>query len=242
MFNYVKKQLRKESFLPSYLSIVVSPVYIIRRGLLKSISQISESLKGNILDFGCGSKPYESLFINATSYIGVDIEASGHNHKDSKVDFYWDGKTLPFISNNFDGVVCFEVFEHIFNVVEVLAEINRVLKPKGSLIISIPFAWDEHEIPFDFARYTSFGITHVLNRNGFDVVSLKKTTTYFLAVAQMLIAYLYQYALPQGRFLGMIAQILIIFPLTVLSLIANSMLPKNYGYFCNCVVLARKRG
>ena len=240
MISSLKKRLRKEAFITSSLSIVINPVYIIRNGLYKAISNIAPNITGNVLDFGCGSKPYESLFVNANSYVGVDIEVSGHNHKDSKVDYFYDGKILPFNDAIFDAIVCFEVFEHVFNIEEVLAEIHRVLKPNGQLLISIPFAWDEHEIPYDFARYTSFGITHILNKNNFEVVKLSKTTTYILAVFQMLIAYLCQYALPKGRLTGRISQLIVIFPLNVLALLLNALLPKRYEYFCNNVVLATK--
>lgn len=240
MISSLKKRLRKEAFIISPLSIIINPVYIIRNGLFKSISNIAPNITGNVLDFGCGSKPYESLFVNANSYVGVDIEVSGHNHKDSKVDYFYDGKKLPFNDASFDAIVCFEVFEHVFNIEEVLAEIYRVLKPNGQLLISIPFAWDEHEIPYDFARYTSFGITHILNKNNFEVVKLTKTTTYILAVFQMLIAYLHQYALPKGRLIGKFSQLIVIFPLNVLALLFNTLLPKRYEYFCNNVVLAKK--
>lgn len=240
VISSLKKRLRKEAFITTPLSIIINPVYIIRNGLYKSISNIAPNIGGDILDFGCGSKPYESLFENAKSYIGVDIDVSGHNHKESKVDYFYDGKKLPFADESFDAVVCFEVFEHVFNIEEVLAEIYRVLKPNGQLLISIPFAWDEHEIPYDFARYTSFGITHILNKNNFEVTKLTKTTTYILAVFQMLIAYLFQYALPKGRLIGRMSQLLVIFPLNVIALLLNILLPKRYEYFCNNVVLAKR--
>jgi len=236
----IKEKLRNQMFITTPLSIIINPFYIIRHGLYKSISNIAPNINGDILDFGCGRKPYESLFQNAKSYTGVDIEVSGHNHVDSKVDYFWDGNKLPFADESFDNVVCFEVFEHVFNIEEVLAEIYRVLKPNGQLLISIPFAWDEHEIPYDFARYTSYGITHILNKNNFEVTELKKTTTYVLAVFQLSIAYLYQYALPKGRVLGKITQLVIIFPMTIFALLFNKLLPKRYEFFCNSVVLAKK--
>lgn len=239
MLSGLKSRRRREAFLTTPLSVIINPVYIIRDGLFKSISKIAPALKGEILDFGCGSKPYESLFKNANNYVGVDIEVSGHNHGDSKVDFYYDGKTLPFPDGHFDAVVCFEVLEHIFNIDEVLAEMKRVLKPNGQLLVSIPFAWDEHEIPYDFARYTSYGVTHLLKKNGFEIVEINKTTTYLLAVSQMFIAYLFQYVLPRGRVLGRLSQLFVIFPLNVISLSLNAILPKRYEYFCNTVVLAK---
>ena len=151
---------------------MASPVYIVRQGLFKVIKEIAPKLKGDILDFGCGSKPYESLFTNAKSYIGVDIEESGHNHIDSSIDFYYDGKVLPFKVSISEAIVTFEVFEHLFNIDEVLFELRRVLKPHGRLLLSVPFVWNEHEIPFDYARYTSFGISHILDKNGFEVIDL----------------------------------------------------------------------
>jgi SAM-dependent methyltransferase len=236
----MRNRLRREWFLVTPISMVINPLYIIRNGLLEAISKIAPTITGDVLDFGCGSKPYESLFTHATSYTGVDIEVSGHDHKNSKVDVFYDGKTLPFPEQSFDAAVCFEVLEHVFNLEEVLAEIRRVLRPNGHLLLSIPFAWDEHEVPFDFARYTSYGIQHVITKNGFKVVELRKTTTYLLAVSQMMIAYLVQYVLPKDRIFGRLSQLVVVFPITAISLLLNSLLPKRFEYFSNIVVKCEK--
>src|SRR5688572_16870816 len=120
----LRQRLRREAFLVTPLAVIVNPVYIVRRGLLKAISALAPQIAGDVLDFGCGSKPYESLFTQARSYIGTDIRVSGHDHANSKVDVYYDGKTLPFPDGHFDGVVCFEVLEHVFNIDEVMREIG----------------------------------------------------------------------------------------------------------------------
>ena len=52
-----------------------------------------------------------------------------------------------------------------------MSEIRRVLKPVGKLLISSPFVWDEHEVPFDFARYMSFGIRYILRRRQAQIVA-----------------------------------------------------------------------
>lgn len=240
MLNKVKTRLRREQFLCSPLAIVTSNIYIIRNGLYKNILRMSPTIRGDILDFGCGSKPYESVFINASSYTGVDIRVSGHNHEQSKVDVYYDGRTLPFPDDHFDAVVSFEVFEHVFDIDQTMVEIRRVLKPGGQILLTTPFAWDEHEIPYDFARYTSFGIARILERNRFEVVEVRKTTTYVLAVCQMFIAYITQHVIPKNKSLARLAQLLFVFPLNLASLLLNVILPKRYEYFCNCVVLGKK--
>ena len=45
-------------------------LYIIRNGLYKAIKINANIFKGKMLDFGCGSKPYKSLFTNVVEYIG----------------------------------------------------------------------------------------------------------------------------------------------------------------------------
>ncbi|OOG44664.1 class I SAM-dependent methyltransferase [Polaromonas sp. A23] len=241
MLQKLKRRMRREAFHPSWLGMVISPVYIVRRGLHKTILDLSPAIGGRVLDLGCGTKPYESLFTNATSYTGVDIEVSGHDHADSKVDVFYDGKTLPFPDENFDSVVSFEVFEHVFNIEEVLGEVIRVIRPGGRFLLTIPFAWEEHEVPYDFARYTSFGIEHVLRRAGFDGVRTVKSSTTVLAIGQLFIAYLAKYVSPQKRFPAIAFQLLVIFPLNVVSVLVNAVLPKQYGYFCNCVVVCEKK-
>lgn len=241
MINHIKTAFRQEPYLTTPLSLVTSPLYFIRRGLYTSILRFAPRIEGDLLDFGCGSKPYQSLFNHAATYIGVDIEQSGHDHTTSRVDVFYNGKDLPFEDNHFDATIAFEVFEHIFNIDEVIVEIKRVLKPGGKMLLSIPFAWDEHEVPYDFARYTSYGIQSILERNGFEVLEIEKTTTYVRTIGQMLTAYLAQHAAPKNWYLSKAFQLLFIFPLNLLILILDGILPTSYDYFCNSVVLARKR-
>ena len=139
----------------------------------------------------------------------------------------------------FDAVVSFEVFEHVFNLPEILKEINRVTKTSGTLLISLPFVYGEHEAPHDFARYTSFGITHLLKENGFQVIGLKKTTTYLLTCFQLFISYLIQNIVPKNK-LYYLFHLIIIFPLTVMAYAFDSILPKNDDLFCSIVILAKK--
>ncbi len=132
-----------------------NPFYFIRRALLKKVEEYAPQLSGKLLDFGCGSKPYQSLFTRASEYTGLDYEGEGHSHVNEKVDVYYDGKKTPFANQTFDSVFSSEVFEHIFNIDEILPEINRVMKKGGKILITCPFVWHEHEVPVDYARYTT---------------------------------------------------------------------------------------
>ncbi|WP_428987208.1 hypothetical protein [Candidatus Methylopumilus planktonicus] len=79
-----------------FTSTISDPVYILRSALYKTISQEAQFMQGNILDFGCGTKPYKSLFTIAKSYVGLEIQSSGNKRPDSVVDFFYNGKKFPF--------------------------------------------------------------------------------------------------------------------------------------------------
>jgi SAM-dependent methyltransferase len=66
------------------------------------------------------------------------------------------------------------VLEHVFNPDDFLNEVNRVLKPSGKLLLTVPFVWDEHEQPYDYARYSSFGLRSLLEKHGFSIVKHEK--------------------------------------------------------------------
>ncbi|MFN5459389.1 MAG: class I SAM-dependent methyltransferase [Bacteroidota bacterium] len=135
-----------------------SPFYFARKGLYEAALLFASKINGgNLLDFGCGSKPYKSLF-NVNKYIGIDFENEGHSHKNENIDIIYDRGALPFNDFEFDYILCTEVLEHLFDIDEKLKEFNRVLKKDGLLFVTCPFVWNEHEIPNDYARYTSFAL------------------------------------------------------------------------------------
>ena len=143
----------------------------------------------------------------------------------------FDGKKLPFSDGRFDSVVSFEVLEHVFNLPQILQEINRVTKDSGLFLISVPFAWGEHEAPYDFARYTSYGMTDILNKNGFEVIEYKKTTTHFSNYMPITgILFSAEYCSKKNIYYY-IFQITIIFPITIIAYAINTVLPKIMIYF-----------
>lgn len=98
-----------------------------------------------ILDIGCGLHPY---FLKKTAFshkFGVDASIDGNftldNIEIKKVDL--DSAELPFEDNYFDVITMLAVIEHIYpeNVLAVLRQLRRVLKPDGKLIITTPSPW-----------------------------------------------------------------------------------------------------
>lgn len=232
--NYLKHQ----SFQPGFFSLFINPFYLIRRALFKHIRAYAPTLKGKLLDFGCGRKPYENLF-SVNEYIGVDLEQTGHDHTNSKVDVFYDGRHLPFNDETFDALFCSEVLEHIFNPDEILPELNRVLKPGGRALITVPFCWNEHEIPYDYARYTSYGITHLLSKHGFRTLELKKSGNFVHVVFQLWALYFFEKMKKYGR-AGYAVSLLFIVPINLAGATIARIFPRNDSLYFNNIVLAEK--
>ena len=241
MISWMKSIYRAEAFNPSLLiGLWINPFFIIRKGLVKGIKNIANAINGGkLLDVGCGSKPYEKFF-SVDSYIGIDIQASGHDHQNSKIDIYYDGSTIPFDDNEFDSVFSSEVFEHVFNIDDLFREINRVLKKGGTLGFTCPFVWCEHEQPYDFARYTTFALEHLLIKHGFAVVFVNKSTPFFETVMQMLSAYVFQHCLPKNRWLKLILTPVCVAPINIFGVFLGKILPNNGSLYLNNIVVARK--
>lgn len=234
----LKKLIQSQYFNPGPLGIIVNPFYIARRSLYLGIREMGSSVTGKTLDVGCATKPYENLF-RSEIYHGLEIESTVHS-EESKADFYYDGNVFPFRDGEYDSVVTNQVLEHVFNPDQFLSEINRVLKQGGNLLLTVPFVWDEHEQPYDYARYSSFGLKSLLEKHGFEILRLHKTVPDLRVLFQLLNGYLYKVSASKGFLIKQIVQYLLIFPLSVLSFIAL-ILPRNPDFFLDQVVLARKR-
>lgn len=218
------------------------PLYLIRRSILKHISPLAPRLTGKMLDFGCGSKPYRSLF-EVDDYIGIDYENPGHSHANEHIDVFYDGKKIPFPDATFDSVLATEVFEHVFYLEDTLKEIHRVMKPGGHLLLSAPFVFMEHEIPHDFARYSSFGMRALLERNGFKVDILQKTSNYVDVLGQMGLYYLNNTFVGYLRNIPLIGKSLRvggIILMNIFTLLMSRILPKRDDWYLGLVVLAQK--
>jgi len=221
------------------------PFFFVRKGLYKAIKKYAGELKGVLMDFGCGSKPYKALF-NVDQYIGVDYNGDGHSHEKEEIDVFYDGKTIPFPAAHFDAVFTSEVFEHLFNLEEILPELNRVMKPKSKILITCPFVWNEHEVPNDYARYTKFALKHLLEKHGFTILTTNKSGTFITTIFQMMVVYNVQYILPLFGFLMKISPIRFILKFLFILLpnltgtILNAVLPKKQDFYQNTIVLAEK--
>lgn len=156
--------------------------FLVMHYLIRDLKEyIGKYAKGEILDIGCGNKPYQVLFESATRYIGCDVVQSDLG----KVDVICEAGDLKFSSSSFDTVFSTQVIEHVDDPFKMIAEAYRVLKPGGMFILSAPFTWELHEEPYDFFRFTKYGLSSSLSKQGFDVLHMKANGGKWAAMFQI---------------------------------------------------------
>lgn len=218
MKKALKSYYRLSLFRPTWLGLFTNPFYLSRIALYKAMENTNTSAD-KILDVGCGQKPYEHLF-TCQSYVGVEYDTP-LSRQHSKAEYFYDGRNLPFQNESFDLVLCNQVLEHVFNPDTFLKELNRVLVPGGRIILTVPFVWDEHEQPNDFGRYTSFGLSHLMRENGFDVIYLKKLNSGLRGIFQLISGLIYKsvpykahfFLLPFTAFFNILGVLSVILPI-----------------------------
>ena len=97
-----------------------------------------------------------------------------------------DLKNIPTEDNRFDFIIFNQVLEHVPEPRLVLTELHRVLKPGGKMIYSGPLCYEEHEKPYDFYRYTQFGLRHLFGATGFEVERLDWLEGYYGTIGHQL--------------------------------------------------------
>ena len=135
-----------------------------------------------VLDAGAGDSPYRHYFEHA-HYVAVDFAATAY-HEFRNLDAICRLEQLPFADESFDAVLCSEVLEHVPQPSMVLSELRRVLKPGGRLFMTTPQSWEVHEAPYDYFRYTSFGLGALMSQAGLTVEVIEARGGFFTMLAQ----------------------------------------------------------
>jgi SAM-dependent methyltransferase len=162
--------------------------FIIRSLLLDFVKRNSHLISGDVIDLGCGSSPYKQLLTATSSiksYTGIDLPDSPF-HPLLEGNLTWNGSDIPLADASCDCVIMTEVMEHLPNCLYVLKEVNRVLRPSGVLVATVPFLYPLHEEPFDFQRFTPYGVELLLADSGYQKTVLTRLGGWDLCLAHMI--------------------------------------------------------
>ncbi|MBV9761126.1 MAG: methyltransferase domain-containing protein [Acidobacteriaceae bacterium] len=131
-----------------------------------------------ILDAGAGeSTPYRSLF-GHLKYESADTAGDA--------TYKGDIASLPVKGNRFDLILSTQLLEHVPQPAAVLGELFRVLKPGCRLWLTTPLFYEEHMQPYDYFRYTRFGLRRLFEDAGFQIEEIGELEGYFGTLAYQL--------------------------------------------------------
>ena len=155
--------------------------YLIFKREDKFFEKYQPYCKRKLIDLGCGEAPYKSKLKNIKEYISIDWDNSRHNTKADIISNLNEKIELP--NNYADTTVSFSVMEHLSEPEKFLKKVNRVLKKDSYFIMQVPFQWWIHEQPYDFYRYTPYGLEYLLKKTGFEILEIKSTNGFFTMMA-----------------------------------------------------------
>ena len=134
--------------------------------------------KGVLVDLGCGEAPYKEFFLQyVEKYIGVDWSRSLHNIRAEVISDL--NKKIDLPDEVADVVISISVMEHLCEPEVFLGESFRILKKGGVMILQIPFQWWIHEEPYDYFRYTPYGLRYLLGKVGFEGIEIYPVGGFF---------------------------------------------------------------
>ncbi|MDI6903825.1 MAG: class I SAM-dependent methyltransferase [Methanocellales archaeon] len=153
-------------------------------GISEFVRFVSKEVSPNsiILDAGAGWCPYKGYFQHA-NYISLDF---GSAFGTSPIGIIGDLTSIPFKDESIDAVLCTQVLEHVKEPKSVVSEFYRILKPNGSLFLTAPQGWGIHQEPYDYFRFTSYGLEYIFNSVGFNIEFIKPRGGYFWYIGSRL--------------------------------------------------------
>jgi len=237
----LKEQIITENFFrPRWYSVFINPYFINRWSLYRAIKKfaLETPAEASILDVGCGLKPYRSLF-NTKEYTGIDIAGGGHDDTAKVVDAFYDGYSIPFSDKSFNTLICTQVLEHADDPEILVAECARVLKEGSTAFFSMPFTYPEHEIPYDFRRFTRFEHQRLFEKNGFKNIQITQTTGFAGTFGQLFVIWLFESIPFRAPLLKTLLSVFIFAPIQIVALGIDWLTNKS-GLTMDYVIILKK--
>jgi len=149
---------------------------------IKNVSKQYDSEGKRMIDIGAENSPYKKYFKNLR-YFTQDIQ----QNKNQTIDFIGDiNEGLPDIKDaSFDYILCTQVLEHLREPHKAFKEFYRMLKPGGKLFLTTHMCYDAHMIPYDYFRFTKYGLKYLGESNGFKLEHIAPHGGIFQVIARI---------------------------------------------------------
>jgi SAM-dependent methyltransferase len=200
-----------------------------RKGLYSNLDnelkKIQNKSQKTVLNIGSGGKVLEAIKKHGFEVIEIDIDPKRNPDYVISIE-----DMSKFKNNEFDIILCLEVLEHVENPFKGIEESYRVLKKDGLFIGSTPFLFPIHDEPYDFYRYTRYGLKKMFSK--FSSFKVKEKNSYFESIYVLVLrSYFNKSRLEKLFFIILLPVIILLFiPVYILSLFFN-LKNATSGYF-----------
>lgn len=139
-----------------------------------------------VLDAGAGESRHATAF-ERHRYVSIDLAVGDVQWDYSRLDCMGDLAALPFRVGAFDACLNVVTLEHVREPKAVIRELARVLAPGGRMLVIVPHAWEVHQAPHDYYRYTRHGMYYLLEQAGFRSIQIRPMGGFFRLLSRSLL-------------------------------------------------------
>lgn len=140
-----------------------------------------------VLDVSSGAKPYKKFFKHC-NYTSHEFDGNSNitdvfrkEKGEKQHDIYSPIDAIPMPDNEYDFIICTEVFEHIPEPIKAMEEFVRLCKPGGNILITAPFTSGIHQEPYHFyAGFSPFFYNYLKEKYDLDITAFKSQGDIFL--------------------------------------------------------------
>lgn len=158
-----------EDFVDDDLVTPATPLYYQEAQARKLVDYCGKVKGKRVLDIGVG-QGFAAKKLDCSYKVGIDI-IRRYLIKANCEKVLGDAECLPFKDESFDTIMCADVIEHVHHPNELISEIRRVLKPKGKLVLRVPY-----KEKLDQYKDTKYTCGHIRT---YDMDSIKSTMAGF---------------------------------------------------------------
>ncbi len=109
------------------------------------------------------------------------------------------------------------------------------------MLMTVPFIWDEHEQPWDYARYSSYGLKKILEKHIFSIIRQRKSVNNFSVIFQLINAWVYKKLSLKNKYINYLLLLFLIFPINLMGIISAIIFPVNEDLYLDNIVLAENK-
>jgi SAM-dependent methyltransferase len=209
--------------IPHWITSKADPERGIVDNFIKNLH--SATTRELLLDVGAGNFRFQDyLETQGFVYESQDFDQVFDQDMRGKHTYVCDIENIPVNDGRFDVVVCTQVLEHLANPLIALQELSRILRKGGKLYLTTNFLFPIHGAPYDFFRYTNFGLEHLCHKSNFSISELQPRGGFYSFIAKIVFDFpaiikswlFYGGASPHGQRQIKVRNILIVLPLVPL--------------------------